>query len=220
MDKRFLGIIAAILIIFVGVVAFTGNKTPSTGNAQPTNHTTGKTTSSVTLVEYGDYECPACESFQPVVNQITAKYSDRVKFQFRNLPLSSIHPNAFAGARAAEAADKQGKFWQMHEALYQNSNWSQWSTSKDPNPFFEQYAQQLGLNVTTFKADFASSAVNDSINADIAAFKKTGQQEATPTYFLNGTYISNSNLLDASNQPSFDAFAKLLDAELAKKATN
>ncbi|MEO6760781.1 MAG: thioredoxin domain-containing protein [Candidatus Saccharimonadales bacterium] len=222
MDKRFLAIIVAIIVIFGGIILISNNNKTSKSDStsgQPTSHFTGDLTSKVTFVEYGDYECPACESFQPTVQQVIKKYADKVKFQFRNLPLTSLHPNAFAGARASEAAALQDKFWEMHEALYDYSNWSQWSpgTTTDPTPYFWQYAKNLGLNVTKFKADYKSSAVNDKINADIAAFSKTGLPEATPTYFLNGKHIENTALLDStSGQPSVDAFSKILDAALAK----
>ena len=219
MDKRFWAIIGVIVVIFGGVIALNSKKdTTTTSSAQPTNHVEGKLDSAVTLVEYGDYECPACESFYTTVQSVQQKYNATVKFQFRNLPLTQLHPNAFAGARAAEAADLQGKFWQMHDSLYNQTNWLQWSpaTTKDPTPYFNQYASQLGLDVTKFKKDFASDTVNKRINADMAAFNKTGESLSTPSFFLNGTYVTNSKLLDSTGQPSVDAFSKVLDAELAK----
>jgi protein-disulfide isomerase len=146
MDKRFLAILGVIVAVFLGVLVFQGNSktgTKTNGSTQPTNHVEGNLNSKVTLVEYGDYECPACESFYPTVQAVQQKYNDTIKFQFRNLPLSQIHPNAIAGARAAEAADMQGKFWQMHDALYDQTNWQQWSTSSNPDPYFWQYAGRL-----------------------------------------------------------------------------
>jgi protein-disulfide isomerase len=217
MDKRFWAIIGVIVVVFGGIVVLNNHKasnTTSTGNAsQATNHVEGDLTSKVTLVEYGDFECPVCESYFSAVQQVQQQYNTTVKFQFRNLPLSSIHPNAIAGARAAEAADIQGKYWQMHDALYHESNWTDWSTSSNPESFFWAYAQQLGLNVAKFKTDFASSAVNDRIQADIAAFKKTGQEQATPTFFINGKYYPNTDFVD-NNGPSATAFSKVLDAAL------
>jgi protein-disulfide isomerase len=216
MDKRFWAIIGVIVVVFGGILVFHGNKSDD-GNKhssnQATNHVEGNTSAKVTLVEYGDYECPVCESYYPVVQQVQQKYNDTVKFQFRNLPLSQVHPNAIAGARAAEAADMQGKFWQMHDALYDSTNWNEWSTSSNPDPYFWNYAKQLGLNVDTFKKDFASSTANDRVQADLAAFTKTGQQEATPAFFVNGKFYANSNFVDA-NGPSVDAFSKVLDAAL------
>ena len=221
MDKRFLAILAVIVVAFAGVIVINNHKknatqnssTTSASSAGATNHIEGNAASKVTLVEYGDYECPVCEAYYPAVQQVQQKYNATVKFQFRNLPLSSIHPNALAGARAAEAADMQGKFWGMHDALYNSSNWQQWSTSSDPQPYFTQYATSLGLNVTKFNSDYKSIAVNDRIQADLGEFGKTGQQEATPTFFLNGQYISNASLVD-NNGPSAAAFGKVLDAAL------
>ena len=218
MDKRFLAIIGVIVVVFLGVVLFSNHggsnsKSSSGSPGQPTNHVAGTLNSKVTLVDYGDDECPVCESYFSTVQQVAQKYNTQVKFQFRNLPLLQIHPNAYAGARAAEAADLQGKFWQMHDLLYDPQNWNAWSTSSNPNPYFWQYAQQLGLNVSKFKTDFSGDQVNNRIQADLAAFSKTGQQEATPTFFLNGKYVPNSKLVDA-NGPSVDAFSKVLDAAL------
>jgi protein-disulfide isomerase len=221
MDKRFLAIIGVIVVVFGGILLFggkhDGNGSGGSSNAKPTNHVEGNTNSKVTFVEYGDFECPICEEYYPTVKQVEQKYASTVKFQFRNLPLSSIHPNAFAGARAAEAAADQGQFWGMHDLLYENQDpngASGWVASSDPlDDYFVGFAKQLKLNVAQFKTDFASSAVNNRINADINAFSKTGQQEATPTFFLNGKYVSNEQLVD-NNGPSLAAFSKVIDAAL------
>lgn len=187
MDKRFWGIILVIVLIFGGLVVFNKNN-KSDSNVQPTSHVMGTTKNSVTLLEYGDYQCPACERYYPVVKQVVAQYQDRIQFQFRNLPLNQIHQNAYAGARAAEAAALQNKFWEMHDALYDQQ--SNWSASSNPKPFFDAYAKQLGLNVTQFDKDFASENVNNLINADLTAFNKTGATVETPTFFLNGKLIN------------------------------
>jgi protein-disulfide isomerase len=209
MDKKFWGILAVIAVILVGVFWFTNNNKANapSSSSQPTQHTEGKGTSNVTLVEYGDYECPYCGQYYPVVKQVVAYYGDKITFQFRNLPLTQIHPNAYAGARAAEAASLQGKFWQMHDLLYTNQN--DWVNSSDPTTVFDSYAQQLGLNVTQFKQDYASEKVNNFINADVSAFGKTGAQEATPAFFLDGKQVQPSETVDS--------FKKLIDAEIAKK---
>lgn len=224
MDKRFLTIIGVIVVVFAGIVVYNNHKNNSNNsgsNLQPTNHVEGNLSSKVTLVEYGDYECPVCETYFTTVQQAQEKYNAQIKFQFRNLPLSSIHPNAIAGARAAEAADLQGKFWQMHDVLYASQNWQEWSTSSNADPYFWTYAQELGLNVTKFKSDFASIEVNNRIQADLAAFAKTGQEEATPTFFLDGKYIPNSELVDSStNTPTLAAFSKVIDAELKATGQN
>lgn len=176
------------------------------GNAKPTSHIMGKGTSGVTLVEYGDFECSACGSYYPLVEQVKEKYKDQIFFQFRNLPLLQLHPNAFAAARAAEAASKQDKFWEMYNLLYQNQK--SWALGNDAKTIFEQYASQLGLNLDKFKIDAASSEVNDIINADISEFKKTKETMSTPTFFLDGKKIQPASLED---------FSKLIDAAIAAK---
>jgi protein-disulfide isomerase len=217
MDKRFLAVLVVIIVALGGVYFFStkNNKTPAT-SAQPTNHVTGEGKKGITLVEYGDYQCPICEKYFPVVKQVTTQFSSDIYFQFRNLPLSSIHQNAFAAARAAEAAAKQNKFWEMNDVLYDSQNWQTWTNASSPQTYFNVYAQQLGLNVSQFQTDYASSAVNDAINADLTAFQKTKQPEATPTFFLDGKYISNSDLADNSG-PSATKFTSVINAAIAAK---
>ena len=218
MSKQFWIALVVIAAVLGGIVFFTNhNKPASTGsNGKPTSHIEGSSPENITLVEYGDYECPVCASFYPVVKQVAAKYDTRVAFQFRNLPLTSIHPNAFAGARAAEAAGLQGKYFEMHDLLYENQN--AWVSASNPLPNFETYARSLGLNISKFDTDYASDSVNSAVNADLNAFNKTGDDMATPTFYLDGKKLDNTKLIDSSGSPSVDAFSKLIDAELAKKA--
>jgi len=217
MSKRFLLIVAICVIGLIAIFIFTKPKsnTPSgSSGGQASNHVEGTSPKGVTLVEYGDYQCPVCEAYYATVKQVAAQFSTQIVFQFRNLPLFQIHQNAFAGARAAEAASLQGKFWEMHDMLYEQQN--SWSVSSTPISFFDAYAQQLGLNKSQFDADYSSSKVNDTINADLAAFNKTGQQEATPTFFLDGKFVDNNNLVDKTG-PSVAKFASVINAELASK---
>ena len=220
MSKQFWIALVAIAAILGGIVFVTNhNKPGATGNAnEATNHIKGQDSADVTLIEYGDYECPVCGTFEPVVEQVYAKYSDKVRFQFRNLPLTQIHPNAFAAARAAEAASLQNKFWEMHDLLYQNQ--SAWASASDPESLFDTYATQLQLNLTQFNQDYASEKVNNAINADLAAFAKTGDEDATPTFYLDGKKLDNTKLIDANNAPSVTAFSKVIDAEIAKQTSS
>ncbi|HLZ14554.1 MAG TPA: thioredoxin domain-containing protein [Candidatus Saccharimonadales bacterium] len=210
MSKAFWAVIAIIVVIFGGILLFHSNKAAAPTNANgasPTSHTEGNGKTGVTLLEYGDYECPYCGQYYPTVKQVAAKYNDQITFQFRNLPLVQIHQNALASARAAEAAGMQGKFWEMHDLLYENQQ--QWVQSNVAEGIFDQYATSLGLNLTQFKSDYASDKVNNSINADINAFQKTGQEESTPTFFLDGKLVRPGNTVDA--------FSSLIDAEIAAK---
>ena len=213
MSKQFWGVIVAIIIVFVGIFALTGNKSDTknqkSNSSALTQHTLGKGTSGVTLVEYGDYQCPFCGEYYPTLKQVIAKYGDSIRFQFRNFPLTSLHQNAFAAARAAEAASQQGKFWQMHDLLYETQ--TQWSSGSDPTSFFNQFAQQLGLDTVKFKADYGSAKVNDAINADMAEGGKL-QISGTPTFFINGTKTEITNTVDS--------FQKVIDAAIAKQAAS
>jgi len=211
MSKQFWGVIIVIILIFVGVFALTGKKSTggnsSGGSSTLTQHVEGQGKSGVTLVEYGDYECPYCGQYAPIVKQVQQEFNQQIYFQFRNFPLVSIHQNAFAGARAAEAAALQNKFWEMHDLLYANQD--QWSQSNDPTTFFNQYAQQLGLNVTQFKQDYSSDKVNSLINADMGEGNKLGIT-GTPTFYLDGKQIQV--------RQSVQAFEQVINAEIAKKA--
>ena len=216
MSKAFWGFLAAIVVVFGLVFYFTHNNNSGSStlsSVQPTNHIEGQGKSGVKLVEYGDYECPYCEEYYPVVKQVVSDEFSQITFQFRNFPLTTIHPNAFAGARAAEAAGLMGKFWQMHDMLYSSTNWQQWSTASDPNPYFDQYAKQLGLNLATFKSDFSSSKVNNMIEADVNQGNKLNIQ-GTPTFFLDGKQIQVA--------PQVSAFEKLINQAIAAhgKVTN
>lgn len=207
MSGKFWIVIVVILVVFGGAVLLNSNKNTGNSSGTPTNHVEGQGSSGVRLIEYGDYECPYCEEYFPIVKQVAAVYNTQIYFQFRNLPLTQIHPNAFAGARAAEAASLQNKFWQMHDLLYENQ--SQWVDSSNPQTYFDLYAKQLGLNKTEFESDFAGTQVNDTIQADIAAFNKTGLPEATPTFFLDGKHITPD--------PTVASFSQLINAAIKQK---
>lgn len=150
----------------------------------------------VVLIEYGDFQCPACGSMYQPVKTITEKYKDQLTFIFRNYPLSNIHPNAMSAAAAAEAAGLQNKYWLMHDKLYETQTaWSNVPVEKITD-VFAGIAGELGLNVDQFKKDMVSSNVNDKIARD----RSTGQGfkiQSTPSFVLNGTLIPNN---EATNQ--------------------
>lgn len=151
----------------------------------------GKAGSPVTLIEYGDFQCPGCGSAHPTVKKVTEKYKDQLAFVFRNFPLTSIHPNARAASAAAEAAGLQGKYWDMHNMLYENQAlWESLGAGERTN-FFASYAEDLELDTEKFKTDMASRWATGKINFDMALGKKAGV-DATPTFFLNGELIDSS----------------------------
>lgn len=206
MSKTFWAVLAIIVLIFGGIIVFNKDDSATSNNVQPTNHTKGEGKSGVTLVEYADFQCPYCAQYHPLISQVAEKYKEQIKFQYRHLPLLQVHKHAFAAARASEAADKQGKFWEMYDLIFQNQQ--TWSVSNDATKIFEQYATQLGLNLTKYKKDAASPEVNDIINADIAEFKKTKEAMSTPTLFLDGKKIQATTL---------EEFSKLIDEAIAAK---
>ncbi len=150
----------------------------------------GKSDSKVIFIEYGDFQCPGCGGAYPIVKSVTEKYQGQVAFVFRNFPLVTLHPNARAAAAAAEAAGLQGKYWDMHNKLYENQNaWENLSPS-DRTDFFVGYAKALNLNTDTFKTDMASTKVNQKISFDQAVGKKA-EVNATPTFFLDGGKLTD-----------------------------
>ncbi len=210
MSKRFLLILAGLSIIFIGVIVVTkqndDNATTVDTNAG-SNHVQGAGTSGVVLVEFGDFQCPACASYFPLLNQIKADYGDQIAFQFRHYPLVSIHQNAMAAHRAAEAAGKQDKFWEMHDILY--SRQQVWQAAPNVTQIFEDYAAELGINIDTYKQDVASSVVNDIINADVKAAQAAGAT-ATPTFILDGKRLEET-------PKDIDGFKQLIDEAIAAK---
>lgn len=207
MNKNVLMIIGLLLIAFVGIVIFNkGNQ--ETVTAKPSQHVYGEGSKQITLVEYGDFQCPACYDYEPVMQEIREKYKDKINFQFRNFPLTQIHPNALAAHAAAEAAAKQGRFWEYHDLLYQEQK--AWSTASatERSAVFESYASQLSLDLTQFQADQDDPQTRAIIDADIKEGKSIGAT-GTPTFVLNGKKLDKISA-------DVDAFSKLIDEELSK----
>lgn len=217
MSKQFMAILGVLILGFVGFIVFAGKDTKTVTNDKgekstvtTSEHTLGKGTKKVTLLEYGDFQCPSCGQYFSITQEVIKKYGDQITFQFRNFPIPEIHPNAMAAHRAAEAAAKQDKFWEMHDMIYERQQL--WSNSKNPVQMMEDYATELGLNIEQFKKDYQSAEVNAIINADLEAGKEK-KVKGTPTFFLNGEEI------DLSKLANVDDFNKLID-ETIKKANN
>lgn len=201
MNKTRWIIFAVICIgIFAAIVITSKNGSPSTtfkGDATKiitqgpiADRVFGSTAGKVTLIEYGDFECPACGAMYPTVSAIKNAYKDELTFIFRDFPLTTIHPNALAASTAAEAAGQQGKFYEMFDQLYQNqSTWGDTdSATRDKD--FDQYAQSIGLNMSKYHQDLSSSAVADKINRDRATGANFGV-DGTPTFVLDGKVLSS-----------------------------
>ncbi|HRX44094.1 MAG TPA: DsbA family protein [Candidatus Dojkabacteria bacterium] len=158
---------------------------------QPNNkdHIQGNEKSNVTLVEYGDFECPYCGEAYPIVKEIQKIKGDVLRFVFRNFPLSEMHPYALHAAYAAEAAGKQHKFWEMHDILFENQE-----NLEDKN--LRLYAEKLSLDIDQFTNDMNSDEVAKKVQEDIMGGIKSGVN-GTPTFFINGLRFDGSHKLDS-----------------------
>jgi protein-disulfide isomerase len=132
----------------------------------------------VTLVEYGDYECPYCALAEPVVRELLDSFGDDLRFVWRHLPLSDVHPNAQMAAEAAEAAAAQGAFWQMHDKILRHSGGE---TADD----LARYAEELGLDVERFWDELRRRKYADRVAEDVASADASGVA-GTPTFFIDG----------------------------------
>jgi protein-disulfide isomerase len=153
----------------------------------------------VVIIEFSDFQCPFCALVQPTLDRVMEHYGDQVKLIYRHFPLAKTHPYALKAAVAAEAAGNQGKFWEMHDKLYQNQE-------KLSDNDLRRYAQELGLDMERFEKDLDSSQLEEKVLQDKEDGLKAGVS-GTPAFFINGTYISG-------NQP-FGKFKELIEAELA-----
>ena len=185
--KIFIGIGLITIILVIGGVFFLGGKSgqpqelvDQAALTADASHSLGDPAAPVKIVEFADFQCPACATAQPIVKSVVEKNKDKVYFVFRHYPLPS-HQNARIAAQACEAAGIQGKFWEMHDLLFTNQ--SAWSESSNAKEIFTDYASQLGLNVDQFKDDLGK--VNDSINKDYTLGNQAGI-DSTPTFFING----------------------------------
>ncbi len=152
------------------------------------DHVRGATTGKVTLVEFGDFQCPACGAYEPIVRKVTSDNAATLKVVFKHFPLTQIHQNALLAAKASEAAAIQGKFWEMHDILYDKQ--TEWSGTLSARDAFVAYAGVIGLDVAKFTQDLNSKAIEDKIVAEYKEGTLLGVQ-GTPTFFLNGKKIQN-----------------------------
>jgi protein-disulfide isomerase len=159
------------------------------------DHVQGPADAPVTLLEYGDYECPYCGAAYPIVKEVQARMGDRLRFVFRNFPITTSHPHAEDAAEAAEAAASQGSFWEMHDLLYENQR-----RLRDED--LRGYAEQLGLDLASFDREMTEHVHAARVREDFMSGVRSGVN-GTPTFYING----------ARHDDSYD-FDTLLDALL------
>jgi protein-disulfide isomerase len=152
------------------------------------DHIQGPADAPVTLVEYGDYECPYCGAAYPIIKEVQARMGERLRFVFRNFPITTSHPHAEQAAEAAEAAAAQERFWEMHDMLYENQR-----HLEDEN--LRAYAEQLGLDVERFGNELAEHVYAPRVREDFMSGVRSGVN-GTPTFFINGARHDDSYELE------------------------
>lgn len=195
-SKILIGVLLGVVVVMGGLffLANQGSTPTAVGDktkvVRDTSHKTGS--GPVQVVEFGDYQCPACGAAEPAVEQLLKDDAALVTFYFRNFPLVTIHPNANNAALAAEAAGGQGndKFWAYHNKLYATQ--SEWSNKTDPYDNFVSYATGLGLDVNAFKTAYTDKKYQPVIDQDVADGNALGVN-ATPTFFINGVKYEGKN---------------------------
>lgn len=202
--------VAIVVISVLGLIKLSGSSSPtSTINLPPvskTDITKGDPKAKVTLVEYADFQCPACAAYHPLVNQLLTEFDGKIFYVYRMFPLPNIHKNAIISAQAGYAAYKQNKFFDMDDLLYNGQN--SWKDLTDPSQTFIDYAKQLKLDGDKFQKDMnsdeAKNYVADSQNQALSA-----GINATPTFFVNGKQIQNP--------ANYEEFKKIIQNEINKK---
>jgi predicted DsbA family dithiol-disulfide isomerase len=208
---QFAGLAILLVALFLGWNAFQKNDqgsssnvaTPVPGMVGEFDRTKGAKEAAVVLTEYSDFQCPACGAYYPLIKQISEEYKDRIAFVYRHFPLYSIHPNAEEAAWAAEAAGQQGKFWEMHDLLFEKQQ--QWSNERNVKNVFAEYADSLGLDRVQWESDYESEFVRDKVLADVTSANKE-RVNATPTFFINGSRMTQVG--------SLEEFRAIIDTEL------
>jgi len=148
------------------------------------DHIQGPPDAAVTLVQYGDYECPYCGAAYPIIKEVQTRMGRRLRFVFRNFPITTSHPHAEQAAEAAEAAASQGKFWPMHDLLYENQK-----RLRDQD--LRTYAEQIGLEVALFDKELAEHVHAERVHEDFMSGVRSGVN-GTPTFYINGARYDDS----------------------------
>lgn len=158
----------------------------------------------VTLVEYGDFQCPTCGHYHPILMELLSRYQGKLKLEYHHYPLIQIHPNAMGAALAAESAGDQGKYWEMHDLLYERQR--EWSPNPNAEAMFLQYALQLGLDGNRFMQSMRSPEARDRVLADVTRGNSI-VKEGTPTFLINGQPVGGL--------PNLEGLQQKIDGHLA-----
>ncbi|HSE60697.1 MAG TPA: thioredoxin domain-containing protein [Candidatus Saccharimonadales bacterium] len=221
---------AVVVLIFGGIIwankssekPFTGDATKVITEGPIADHVKGGKDNKVLIIEYGDFQCPACGTMYQPMKEIVKKYGDKITFVFRNFPLTNIHPNALAAATAAEAAGLQGKFFEYHNILYENQDaWKDVTLTKREETFVN-YAKMLGLDENKFKTDLKSKDVGSKIARDRSTGSNAYKVDSTPTFIIDGEKIVGTDNVDVDKitKKITDAIAKAYPEEKKNDSSN
>lgn len=191
----------------IGATGASQIRQAETRNGDIGDHILGNPQASVVMVEYGDYQCPGCATAAPEAVRLAEKYQDHLALVFRNFPLAQIHPNARAAAAAAEAAGLQGKFWEMHELIYQGQSALSSAQASDRTSLLAGYARQLGLDEAQFNRDLADTRIAKKIDFDMA-LGRLQQVGGTPAFYVNGELIKLDDGVSSLEQAVRQALSK------------
>lgn len=190
-------IVAAVVAIGGSIVYANQVANQANEGVEITSHVKGNPEAEVVLVEYSDFQCPACAQFYPYVKEVVEAYPDDLRFEYKHFPLISIHPFAVPAGRAAEAAGQQGEFFAMHDKLFENQQ--TWANSSNPISYFTTYAEELELDIDLFKRHYKASLIEDAVNNDFREARDRGLT-GTPTFFLNGERMEIDSFADFRTQ--------------------
>ena len=201
--------ILVIILIVWGMIAAANKAKRETAGIAPVDQVAATdwvkeatSSPSVTLVEYSDFQCPACALYFPVVEKLLAEKGDKVRFVYRHFPLPQ-HGNAIPASQASQAAGNQGKFWEMYAMLFETQ--TDWENAANAKAIFSGNAAKLSLDMTKYAIDVESQANLDKINNDTKSGLKAGVN-STPTFYLNGKKITPND---------YEEFKKLIDEAAA-----
>ena len=180
-------------------------KSELTSKITDSDQVKGARDSKVVLIEYSDFQCPACASFLLPLKQLESELGDKITIVYRHFPLKTIHQNAELAARVAEAAGLQGKFWDMHDTLFIKQD--EWKDLENPKDKFAEYAEMLSLDKDKFLGDLESDVVKNKVEGDYMQAMSLGLN-GTPTFFLNGSRVYNLT--------SYEAFRSLIEKAIAE----
>lgn len=207
------GAAALVIFAFWAIINFTGTsqtKPTHTYKTPPpiTDHdmTTGPKDAKITLLEYADFQCPACGVYHPLVKKLLGDFNGKILFVYRFFPLVNAHQHALISAKAAYAASQQGKFWEMHDMLFEHQN--DWAFNDKAENIFVSYAKNLNMDVDKFKKDQANPDFEKIIMSQEDKGAEIGV-DSTPTFFLNDKHIDNP--------AGYDAFKKIITDALQGK---